>query len=151
MQAASAAPSPVPSANPATTATASAAARAGGSLAVQAPARPNLALSFAPSAPGWWEKDSLSYQLAGGLPAAVVALLVAWVAYQQWRVARAKLNLELFERRLKIFRETEKFLVKSLPGAPPDSTGFVDRLPESSFLFDQEIVSYMQQIMRNRG
>ena len=51
---------------------------------------------------------SLRAEIAKGLLAAFVALvnglIAAGIAWQRWRVARAKLKLDLFDRRLAIFR-----------------------------------------------
>jgi hypothetical protein len=39
-------------------------------------------------------------------PTALIALIVAGITFGQWRVARAKLKLDLFDRRYKIFHQT---------------------------------------------
>jgi len=33
-----------------------------------------------------------------------IAVAVAWVSFQQWKTARAKLNLDLFDRRYAVYR-----------------------------------------------
>jgi len=94
----------------------------------------------------WFESGSLSFEMAKGLPAAFVTLVIGWiaatiarrqliVAAEQKRVATAKLNLDLFDRRLKIFQATEQFLMNSFPGAPQDKTDFINMFAEASFLF----------------
>lgn len=113
--------------------------------------------SVAPG-PGWFENGSLSFELVKGLPTTLVAIFVAWVAWRQYRVAseqkrvaRAKLNLDLFDRRLRIFRATEQFLMNSFPGAPKDKTDFTDLFAEASFLFESDVEAYMRLALKKRG
>ena len=112
-------------------------------------------------APGWVESGSLSFEMAKGLPAAFVTLVIGWiaatiarrqliVAAEQKRVATAKLNLDLFDRRLKIFEATEQFLMNSFPGAPQDKTDFINLFAEASFLFESEVEAYMKLALKNR-
>jgi hypothetical protein len=56
---------------------------------------------------GWLEQGSLSFELVKGLPAAFVAAVVAgvaaYIAWRQFRVAHAKLNLDLFQQRYELY------------------------------------------------
>jgi hypothetical protein len=62
------------------------------------------------------ELATLLPDLAKGLPAAVVTLVIgliaAGIAYRQYRIARAKFKLDLFEKRHAVFLETWAFLSK---------------------------------------
>ena len=103
----------------------------------------------------WFAPGSLSFELAKGLPAAFVALVIgviaAWIALQQWRVARAKLNLDLFERRLSIYRATDKYLLESLPGGPQGFFDAIEGLDDASFLFGSEVTAYLQEVLAMRN
>ncbi len=57
------------------------------------------------SAPHW-----LEYIRALG--PALIALFVAWVAYQQWQVNKATAKEKLFDRRLEIYRGAREFYIE---------------------------------------
>src|SRR4051812_9007609 len=52
-----------------------------------------------------WIKTAPAF-LATLLAALVAGSIAIWIAYHQYRIAKAKLNLDLFEKRLAIFRTT---------------------------------------------
>jgi hypothetical protein len=54
-------------------------------------------------------------------------------------VARAKLNLDLFERRLRIYRATDKYLLESLSGGPQGFLDSIEGLDAASFIFGSEV------------
>ena len=104
---------------------------------------------------GWFQNESLIIELVKGIPAAFVALIVgsiaafiAWrqyrVADEQKRVARAKLNLDLFDRRLKIFQTTATFMSQSMTNTLDSPTVFLSTFAEVSFLFGSEVADYME-------
>jgi len=47
----------------------------------------------------------------------IVGLAVAIIAWQQWRVAKDKLRLDLFDRRYKVFEATRTFLTLTVKKA----------------------------------
>lgn len=102
----------------------------------------------------WFAPGSLSFEFAKGLPAAFVALVIgviaAWIAFQQWRVARAKLNLDLFERRLSIYRATDKYLLESLSGGPQGFLDSIEGFDDASFLFGSEVTGYLREVLTMR-
>jgi hypothetical protein len=104
--------------------------------------------------PHWFETGTVSFELAKGLPAAFVALAIglvaAWIAFWQYRVARAKLNLDLFERRIAIYDEVMTFLLESLPGGPQSFLATIERRDEVPFLFGDEVVKYLDQVQQHR-
>lgn len=105
----------------------------------------------------WFSPGSLSFEMAKGIPAAVISLLAAFgvslIAFRQYQVARAKFKLDLFERRLEIFTETRRFLLESLRPDPAlgELDAFVVMLDRATFLFGDDIRSYIQQAMHHRG
>jgi len=40
----------------------------------------------------------------------IIAMIVVYIAYQQWRVNQANLREKLFERRFEVFKQTQAFL-----------------------------------------
>ena len=120
------------------------------------------AVQAAANSPGWFESGSLSFAMAansiGALAAIVTAGIAAYIAIQQKEIAkeqkeisRGKLKLDLFDRRLKVFQATEKFLMNSLPGGPTEHTEFIHLFPEASFLFESEVEAYMREALKKRG
>ena len=85
------------------------------------------------------------------LPLATFALSVAvgLVAWAQWRVARNKLRLDLFDRRWKIYEATSKF-VDAINNDPEHvysyRNDFNAGTSNADFLFDSDVVNYIQEI-----
>jgi hypothetical protein len=88
-----------------------------------------------------------------GAPAAVVALVIgliaAWIAYHQYRVARAKLRLDLFDKRYAIFLDTWKILSEIVSNGVQRtgglSTPFNNHIPQAAFLFGPDIEDYLNK------
>jgi len=96
-------------------------------------------------------QGSLCFEIMKGLPSVVVVLVIgliaAGIAYRQYEVARAKLKLDLFEKRYAIFMETWTFLsaiVREGPGKTALPT-FGNIIPQARFLFGSEIEAYMRE------
>ena len=85
------------------------------------------------------------------MPAALVALIIGgvatWIAYNQYMVVRAKLNLDLFEKRHHIFQRTWVCLSEVYAENPPKRLqDFTNLIPEASFIFGKNIETYMKEI-----
>jgi len=95
--------------------------------------------------PSAW--DAIWPDLIKGLPAAFVALVIgsvaALIAWRQYRVARAKLNLDLFEQRYELYRLIWELL--SAQGTPVSQleTNFGNSIPKAFFLFGSEVGDFM--------
>lgn len=90
----------------------------------------------------------LVLELVKGAPTALIALLAVCIAYHQYRVSRAKLKLDLFEKRYAIFLETWKILSKTATsGTRTELYGlgnpFSNFLPQAAFLFGKDIEDYL--------
>ncbi|WP_413122083.1 hypothetical protein [Burkholderia orbicola] len=92
------------------------------------------------------------------MPAAVVALLVGFVgvgiAYRQYRVARAKLNLDLFEKRYELFTLVWEFASSVTTKGPPpllapERAAVTNLLPKIEFLFGANIAQYVRDLNAN--
>jgi hypothetical protein len=85
------------------------------------------------------------------LPIATFALSVAVgiVAWLQWRLARSKLRLDLFDRRYKIYETTSKF-VDSINNDPEHVDSYLNDFNagtwNAGFLFDADVVNYIQVV-----
>lgn len=108
-----------------------------------------VGLANVPWGNDWFKPNTLSFEIAKGLPAgfvAVVAAGIGWsIAWRQYRVAADKLRLDLFERRLEVFRRVNLFLRS---GSTPDGQGNVDifrSLHEARFLFDASVAAKIDE------
>lgn len=85
------------------------------------------------------------------LPIATFALSVAvvCVAWAQWRVARNKLRLDLFDRRWKIYEATSKF-VNAINNDSGNVVAYLNDFNagtrNAAFLFDSDVVDYIQLV-----
>jgi len=93
-----------------------------------------------------------------GVPAAFVTLIIGGIAagitLRQYFVAKAKLKLDLFERRLAIFQKTWEILSEAVVKGTREknwglATPFNNFLPEAAFLFGPEISEYMNECSKN--
>jgi hypothetical protein len=83
------------------------------------------------------------------LAAPVIAGIVAYIAYLQWKLNKALVREKLFERRFEVFRSTQKFLTKiseKIDFDMSDLWEFSDAVQRSRFLFDEEIHTYLKAI-----
>lgn len=86
-----------------------------------------------------------------GVLTLLVAVLVAYIAFQQWLVSRAKLKLDLFERRLKIYEATQQYILQSIAAGPPEQSDFLSDIARASFLFGSDIEHYMGEVLDARA
>jgi len=81
----------------------------------------------------------------------VVACAVAYVAWQQWQIARHRLRLDLFDRRYKVYDATRKFLSIILREARFEEAQlfeFYAGTSDAEFLFDSAVVAYLEQLRK---
>lgn len=96
--------------------------------------------------------------LLPGLPAAIVALVVAMVGWRiaqhQTAIAQAKLKLDLFEKRFPIFQQTWEIMSEvAREGTRTKNWGlgtpFNNFAPQAAFLFGREIEAYLSEAATN--
>jgi hypothetical protein len=85
------------------------------------------------------------------LPIATFFLSVAvgTVPWLQWRVARNKLRLDLFDRRYKVYEATVRFVrvsVQDFTHIDQHLSAFNDETSNAEFLFDTDAVNCLEQI-----
>jgi len=79
----------------------------------------------------------------------LIAAAVAYIAYQQYSLAREKFKLDMFEKRFAVYKATQRFLTVISLDAKVD----MDKLFEfrrdtqdATFLFGQEIPVYLERL-----
>jgi len=94
----------------------------------------------------WW------MQWLQALGVAVISVAGVYIAYRQSRIAAAKLNLDLYDRRYRVFDAARQFANTALW-----STGEISQealgafhigVVDAVFLFDKEMVAYLDQFGR---
>lgn len=91
-------------------------------------------------------------QVFQGLLTPVIATIAVYIAYQQWQGNRLKLQLERYDRRLRIYQHVVAFLGVALRDFKPDAQEVVKfrvDTTEAEFLFGPEIPSYIAELARN--
>lgn len=115
-------------------------------------------------AANWLAPGSLSFELVKGMPAAFVALVIgliaAGIAYRQAEIARAKLKLDLFDRRYELYLLLWEFLSEGTVVPPPTDgpqvvrfrelhAKFFNAIPQAYFLFGREIGEFFESVRKN--
>lgn len=91
-------------------------------------------------------------KLLQGFLTPVIAAIAVYIAYQQWQGNRLKLQLERYDRRLRIYQRVMAFLGVALRDFKPDPQEVISfrvDTAEADFLFGPEIPSYIAEIARN--
>ncbi len=82
---------------------------------------------------------------------AVIAGLAAYIAYQQFQVARTKLRLDLYEKRYKVYTALQQFILKALQKVKVKEEDFFilhAEIAEAKFLFGPDVVDYITLVRR---
>jgi hypothetical protein len=88
-------------------------------------------------------------QWAQGIAVITIPFAVAWIAYKQMRIAAAKLNLDLYEKRFKVFDAARQFLVDVVQSAHVDAgrvVAFNVVTADAVFLFEKEVEEYLDSL-----
>jgi hypothetical protein len=81
----------------------------------------------------------------------IIGLLAVYIAYQQWRTANSKLNLDLFDKRLVVYNAAMTFatsIVTNGAVAREDIVHFSRETRDSEFLFDTIIRERLMQLRK---
>jgi hypothetical protein len=93
------------------------------------------------------EKDWVDIFSALLLP--VIAILGSFIAYQQWRINKTRLQHELFDRKYLIFEATKEFIYTVMADVSvkdSDRYAFLQKTKGSQFIFDASIVTYLEEL-----
>jgi len=88
-------------------------------------------------------------QIPQGLLTPLIAIITTYIAWQQWQATKLKMNLERYERRLKIYQETHKFIsevITDLKPELPQMYGFYSATAEADFICPPQIREYLDEI-----
>jgi hypothetical protein len=83
------------------------------------------------------------------LSTVVVGLVVAYITWQQWKLAHNQLRLDLFDRRYRVFEAARQFLaaIQAESTFGNDTLSEFDKVGgEAAFLFGADIVAYLSAI-----
>jgi hypothetical protein len=78
----------------------------------------------------------------------VVALIGAWIAYQQWCTARNKLKLDLFDRRMVVYecvREALGNAAREGNLSQEEQIAFLSGIQPAKWLFGAEVAIYLEK------
>lgn len=81
----------------------------------------------------------------------LIACLVAYIAYQQYKTNRDKLKLSLFEKRFSIYEALDEFLVHILKNGNVSDEAIIDyskNTNEAYFLFEKDIIDFMEDVIK---
>jgi hypothetical protein len=87
-----------------------------------------------------------------GLLTPLIAVLAAYIAWQQWRTNNLRLKHELFERRYKLYEVITSFIANILSRGrvePNSEMQFLRDTKTVIFLFDNRIYAFVQEIYHN--
>ncbi len=79
----------------------------------------------------------------------LIAIITTYIAWQQWKTNQRKFNLDRYDRRLKVYQETLKFIqmvCREAKVSIPDLFNFYAATAEADFLFTPEIREYLDEI-----
>ena len=79
----------------------------------------------------------------------VIAAIAVYIAYQQWQTNRRKLELDLYERRLRVYQAVTLFVGKVVRDMSPDFQDFSElwmSTAEADFLFGSDIRDYLEEL-----
>ena len=79
----------------------------------------------------------------------IVAAIVAYIAYRQYRTEHGKLKLELYDRRFDVFRAGMKFITLVVQNGNPDDEALRDinnAKIMAFFLFPKEVSAYYETL-----
>lgn len=87
--------------------------------------------------------------LMNALLTPLIAIIATYIAWQQWQGNRLKLNMDRYDRRLRIYQEVLKMLRTCSNRKPdwPDVINFGSSSAEADFLFGPEIRQYIDEII----
>jgi hypothetical protein len=81
----------------------------------------------------------------------IISGLGAWIAYKQVRIASARLNLDLYDKRFKVFEAARALVVEVLREGTIDTDDillFNVGVADAVFLFELEVVNYLTHLRK---
>ncbi len=81
----------------------------------------------------------------------LVALAVAFIALRQWQPSKARLKLDLFEKRWDVYRAAVVYMSRITqvgPPGEPEVQAFSDAIAGANFLFDDHIQDIVRDVLQ---
>ncbi len=78
-----------------------------------------------------------------------IGIVAAFVAWQQYRLARQKHDIDIFNRRMQVYKSTIAFLVKSEKTysiSEDEYYGWLSDVADAEFLFGKEILDLLEDV-----
>lgn len=88
-------------------------------------------------------------QITQGLLTSLILVIATYIAYQQYKTNQRKFDLDRYDRRLKVYQETRKFISmvsRDFKVSVPDLFNFYASTAEADFLFSPHIREYIDEI-----
>jgi len=79
----------------------------------------------------------------------IIAVIAVYITYQQWKTAKLKVDMDRYDRRLKIYQETQGFIYAVMRDVAPETLQMVKfrvDTAEADFIFPKEIKKYLDEI-----
>jgi hypothetical protein len=86
-----------------------------------------------------------------GLLTPLIAIVTAYIAWQQWKANERRLVLDRYDRRLKIYQRVVEFIslaCRDFKPEPREVISFLGATAEADFLFGPEISAYIQELAK---
>ena len=83
------------------------------------------------------------------LPTFIVACIALYIAYQQWRTNHRRLQVDLYDRRLRLYQAVTKYISVVLTNFHPkldDLFEFRRSTVEADFLFGPDVRAYLDEL-----
>jgi hypothetical protein len=84
-----------------------------------------------------------------GLLTPVIGIVATYVAWQQWKTNRNKLNLDRYDRRMRVYQEVVRFIIIGIRDGNYDDDellNFRPKVSEADFLFGEEVSKYIDEL-----
>ena len=91
------------------------------------------------------------------MPITIVGIITVYIAWRQWQTSRQRLQLDMYDRRLRIYNEVQGFIVKATNGPKSgleNLIAFYAATAEADFLFGKPpnpIRSYLDELSKHAG
>ena len=98
--------------------------------------------------------DLLLRDLLTALPTIVIAGIAVYIAYQQWQTNRRRLDLDLYDRRLRLYQAVVVYTSKVRTKFKPELEDIFElrrATAEADFLFGQDIKDYIDELIQHGG
>ena len=96
--------------------------------------------------------DVLHIEFIVALPTVIIGCIAVYIAYQQWHTNHRKLELDLYDRRLRLYQATTKYISVVLTSFHPkleDLFEFRSATAEADFLFGPDIRAYLDELYQH--